>query len=545
MNGRKRLGDILLEKGLIDKKKLDIALSNQKITGGLLGEILVKLGFVTPKEIAETIAEQAGLSYVDLDTIQPSVDLLRLFPKETAERIGAVPIYKEDGVVVVGFLDPFNLEAVDTVRRVFGEIKRVVVDGEAFSKVIQELYHFLENPVDEEIRNIALRAAREGGLPGPVSTRLVDLVITDGIRRKATDIHINPYEDVVYVFYRIDGVLNYAYSFPKSIQGTITSRIKILSGMDIAEQRLPQDGSFTFEFLGRGYDLRVSTSPTIYGENVVIRILSKSSFLFSLTKLGFSQGDLMKIKRIFSKPYGIVLITGPTGSGKTTTLYSALREMNLLERNVLTVEDPVEYRLSFVKQAQVNEKAGFTFALAGRNFMRQDPDVILLGEIRDEETAKIAIRASITGHLVLATLHANDAVSTIPRLMDFGVDRFLLGHSLIASISQRLVRKICPFCKEEYKPRKEELEYLGRSADKLFRGRGCERCNMSGYLGRTAIAEIMMVDDQVAELISEGASLFRIKKASMEAGMRPLKEDGAEKVLSGITTVSELMRVVG
>jgi type II secretory ATPase GspE/PulE/Tfp pilus assembly ATPase PilB-like protein len=335
---------------------------------------------------------------------------------------------------------------------------------------------------------------------------------------------------------------------PKAVHAGIVSRIKVLSRLDIAEQRLPQDGSFNFGFLNTGYDVRVSTIPTIYGENVVLRVLTGKGALLTIADLGFEQRKVKLIHQLFAKPYGIIIICGPTGSGKTTTLYSALRELNLLERNVLTVEDPVEYKLNFVKQTQVNEKAGYDFALAGRNFMRQDPDVILLGEIRDEETAKIAVRASITGHLVLTTLHTNDAVTAVPRLLDLKVDRYLLSSSLLAIVAQRLVRKICPSCREKYDLSDREVDILAEyqiSSTTAFRGKGCPRCNGTGYSGRTVIGEVMYIDDDVKQLIYEGASAIVLKQATIQRGMVLLREDAVRKVVEGVTTIEEVIRVAG
>jgi type II secretory ATPase GspE/PulE/Tfp pilus assembly ATPase PilB-like protein len=377
----------------------------------------------------------------------------------------------------------------------------------------------------------------------------------EGIRRKATDIHISPASDTVNVFYRVDGVLQYGFCIPKSAHNGIVSRIKVQSMLDISEQRLPQDGAFSMTFLNTKYEMRVSTTPTIYGENIVIRILAGTGQLLSIDSLGFDPENTNRLRALFQKPYGIILITGPSGSGKTTTLYAALREVNLIERNVLTVEDPVEYKLNFVKQTSVNLKAGYDFALAGRNFMRQDPDVILLGEIRDEETARIAVRASITGHLVLSTLHTNDAVTSIPRLLDFNIDRFLLSSSLLAVISQRLVRKLCNNCKEEYSVSEEELKSLDlsqhekTSGDVLsiktaYRAKGCKACNYTGYIGRTAIGEIMVVNDEIKELISEGASLNKLKEAALRNGMVTLKIDGIKKIRQNLTSIEEIIRVV-
>ncbi len=544
---RKRLGELLLEKGLINERQLNIALSVQKITGDRLGETLVSLGFITSKTVAEVLAEQWKMEYIDLSIYPPYPEALKLIPRAVAEEYQILPIYVKNNELVLGLVDPGNFRGIDIARRLTSKlVVPKIIDKESFNETIEKTYYFIENPIDKEIKAIIESFLKDAEPDVAAVSNLLDLLIAESIRRRATDIHITPQEKVIMIFYRIDGVLQFAYSLPKKIHTTLVSRVKILSGMDIAEQRLPQDGAFTYTFLGREYDMRSSTVPTIHGENVVIRILTKSSSLLDLSRLGFWPEQVELLKELFAKPYGILLITGPTGSGKTTTLYSALREINLAERNVITVEDPVEYRFSFVRQTQVNERAGYTFALAGRNFMRQDPDVMLIGEIRDEETANIALRASITGHLVLSTLHTNDAVSSIPRLVDFNVDRFMLGYALLCVISQRLVRRICPYCKKEYFPtEKEKLEFSLPDDAILYKGGGCEACNMTGYAGRTLISEIMVVDEDIANLISEGESLLKIKKVSMEKGMIPLREDGVKKALMGITTLEEVKRVAG
>ena len=544
---KKRLGDLLIEKGYITQRELNIALSVQKITGTKLGETLVELGFITSRVIGEVLAEQFGMEFLDLNLYPPQEEALKLIPRRVAEEYKIIPVFVEDNTLVLGVTDPLDVRGMDVARRLTGMmIKPKVVDLRSFEDTVEKTYYFIENPIDKEIVGILEDFRKTESADASRVSRLFDLLLQESIRRRATDIHITPFEKVIMVFFRIDGVLHYAYSLPKNIQNTLTSRVKILGGMDIAEQRLPQDGAFSFEFLGKAHDMRVSTVPTLYGENIVIRILSKNPSLMELDRLGYWPHQVQLLRRIFQKPHGIVVVTGPTGSGKTTTLYAALREIDLVQRNVLTVEDPVEYRFPFVKQTQVNERAGYTFALAGRHFMRQDPDVILIGEIRDEETASIALRASITGHLVLATLHTNDAVSTIPRLVDFNVDRFLLGYALAAALSQRLVRRICEYCKREYEVTPEEADEFGiEPGTVLWRGKGCPSCNYTGYIGRTVISEIMVVDEDIAHMISEGESLLKIRKAAMEKGMVPMREDGIKKALEGITTLEEVRRVTG
>lgn len=546
---KKKIGELLREKSLINEAQINVAIEQQKITGAFLGETLIKLGFVSAKEISQCLAEQSGLEYIDLREYPVSEDALRLIPKDIAERGAFIPIELRDSRIVIGVIDPNNILAIDTVGK-YTRFQPIMylVDSEAFYDTLEKAYFFLENPIQKQIEETVQELKR--GVVASQISRLSELIIMDGIRKNATDIHITPSEETVHVFYRIDGILQHGFCFPKYAQPGVISKIKVMSELDIAEQRLPQDGSFSFTFLGKNYDMRVSTIPTIYGENIVIRILSGTGPLTRLEALGFDPEETKKLRLLFKKPHGIILITGPTGSGKTTTLYAALREINLLEKNVLTVEDPVEYRLSLVKQTEVNLKAGYDFALAGRNFMRQDPDVMLLGEIRDQETASIAVRASITGHLVLSTLHTNDAITAIPRLFDLGVDSFLLSSSLLAIVAQRLVRKICPHCKESYSLDDDYLEVLRfynipDIPRTLYRGGGCKVCNFSGYIGRTAIGEIFIIDDEIKDMITRRQPIHLIKESAIQKGMKSLIMDGINKVNKGVTTIDEILRVTG
>lgn len=543
-----KIGDLLIVKGLISEKQLRLAMNQQQVTGDLLGDTFVKLGFVSSNEIVQALAEQDGLEFVDLKDYPISEEALKLIPKDTAVSAEFIPLDIDEGRLCIGIINPSNIHAVDAVTRLTQKQPKVyMVDRNIFHEVLGKAFFFLENPIQQRIDDTIKEIRATGAATGAALSSLTDLIIIDGIKKKASDIHINSMAEIVHVFYRIDGVLQHGHCIPMAAQKGIISRIKILSQIDIAEQRLPQDGSFTFTFLNKTYDIRVSTIPTIYGENVVMRVLAGSGRLLKIESLGFDDTNTKKIKKLFSKPYGIILITGPTGSGKTTTLYSALREIDLIERNVLTVENPVEYKISLIKQTQVNEKTGYGFALAVRNFMRQDPDVILLGEIRDEETAKIAIRASTTGHLVLSTLHANDAITAIPRLIDLNIDRFQISSCLLAVISQRLVRKICKYCKTKYELNNDAIlnfkEY-GSSLTNAYRGKGCPKCNGTGYAGRTVIGEILIVDDEIRELIYSNASANTMKSAAMKKGMRSLMEEAIKKVSEGMTTVEEVTRVI-
>lgn len=545
-----RLGDLLIDKGIITEEELNIALSVQKITGQVLGKCFTMLGFISTQELAEVLAIQHGLEYVDVRQYPIQAELLKSFPKNLTETGRFLPLEEIDGIIKIAVVDPSNIVALDRVKTITGKkAKPYLTDEEGFVDTMEKVYYFFENPTERVIEEISNVTLTTGVVPPDRLPQLVESILAEGIRRNATDIHITINAGVVSISYRVDGILHYAFSLPRIIHSGIISRIKILSKLDIAEQRLPQDGSFVFVFLGRKYEIRVSTIPTIEGESMVLRILLGSSEeIYSLPRLGFNEALVEGLRALIKKPNGIMLVVGPTGSGKSTTLYALLRQVDRLRRSVITIEDPVEYRMSFAKQSEVNEKIGYDFALAGRNFMRHDPDIILLGEIRDEETARIAIRASITGHLVLSTLHTNDAVSAVPRLFDLGADKFLLSSSLLAVLSQRLIRKICPFCKEERGLNEKEravFNSFGLKVEKVYYGKGCKMCRNTGYLGRTAIGELMIVNEEIRDMIYAGASFNALVQAAKKNGMLPLKIDGLRKVISGISTLSEVDRVVG
>lgn len=546
-----RLGDLLKSKDLLDDNELKVAMAQQRITGDMLGDTIIKLGFVSSREMAQALSEQAKLEFLELESYSPSEEALRLVSHDIAEKMGFLPLSIKEGILSIGITNPSNIIAIDTAARISGRPPMTyMVDTESFYNTLERAYYFLEHPIHKRIMD-TVNELKSGEAPSAVAiSSLTELFLQDGIRRDATDVHINPALQTVNIFYRIDGVLQHGYCLPKAVQNGITSRIKVLSQLDIAEHRLPQDGSFSFNFLSKKYDMRVSTIPAIYGENVVLRILGGSGQLLNLKNLGFDERNTESLGTLFSKPYGIILVTGPTGSGKTTTLYAALREINFLEKNVLTVEDPVEYKLSMIKQTQINEKAGYDFVLAGRNFMRQDPDVMLLGEIRDDETAKIAIRAATTGHLVISTLHTNDAVTAIPRLIDLNVDKFMLAPSLLAVLGQRLIRKVCLHCRTEYQVTEAELKKMGLEElagefKTAVMGTGCIACNNTGYKGRIAIGEILIVNDDIKDLIYTNASVRAIKDAAIKNGMKTFRDDGIRKARAGITTLAEVLRVAG
>ena len=545
-----KLGDLLIEKGILTEEQLNIALSVQKITGQVLGKCLTMLGFISTQELAEVLAIQHNLEYIDVRNYPIQTDLLKKFHKSLTETAKFLPLEEIEDVVKVAVVDPSNIVAIDRIKALTGKrAKPYLTDEEGFIDTLEKAYYFIENPTEKIIEDFIQITLNTGTVSPEKLPLLVESILAEGIRRNATDIHILINAGVVSISYRVDGILQYAYSMPKTVHSGVISRLKILSKLDIAEQRLPQDGSFVFDFLGRKYEIRVSTIPTIEGESIVLRILfGGSEEIYSLPRLGFNEELVHMMQRLIKKPNGIILVVGPTGSGKSTTLYALLREVDRLRRSVITIEDPVEYRMSFAKQSEVNEKIGYDFAFAGRNFMRHDPDIILLGEIRDEETSRIAIRASITGHLVLSTLHTNDAVSAIPRLFDLGADKFLLSSSLLAVLSQRLIRKICPYCKETKQPSDYERSVFSKEGidiSKVYYGKGCKVCRNTGYLGRTAIGELMIVNDEIREMIYTGASFNSLVQAAKKNGMVPLKIDGLKKVIEGISTLSEVERVLG
>jgi len=546
----KPLGQLLEELGFITKEQIKVTLDVQKANPKFFGEILQDLDFATSSEIAQAIALQNNLEYKNLEFVTPSADALRLIPYNVAKAKNILPISIDERTLTVATQDVNELSTLDYLRKLSKrDVKLVVEDKKTIARYLEIFYYQLSNPIEEEIAEIIKSAV--GGLEVNI-VHLFGLLLNSAIKDHATDIHISPESSVTHVSYRIDGVLQHFYSLPHKLHTQLVARTKILSNLDISEQRKPQDGSFNYEFLSESFDIRVSTLPTNYGENIVMRLLGKNSSLFSLSSLGLTETNITKIKNYFSKPYGIVLIVGPTGSGKTTTLYSALRKIDSLKKNVMTIEDPIEYKFSFIKQTQLNEKAGYTFYNAIRAFMRQDPDVMLVGEIRDKETAELAVRASITGHLVLSTLHTNDAVGTIPRLEDLGIEPYLIGSGLLCVIAQRLVRKLCSNCKVPKAVTPEELEAMGISKQLLERypnftlydAIGCENCRGSGYKGREAIIEILEVNEDIESLIVKQASTHEILHKARENGMSSIKEDGYMKVLQGITTIEEINRVV-
>jgi type IV pilus assembly protein PilB len=557
---RRRLGEILLEEGFITKEQLEKALDESVKRGKPLGEVLLDLKFIDDIKLAQALSIQLGIPFKSLREVKIDPDVAKLINFSKARQDLILPLYREKNKVFVAIVDPSNIMALDEIKMVIkGDIEPIIVPKGEFLDVINRLWTTQETEkliedivrVKEEETPVQEISEDVESEEGPTA-KLVNSVLFDAITLGASDIHVEPMEDCLRIRFRIDGRLQEYKRLPRRIQANLISRIKIISNMDIAERRKPQDGRIKMIVRGNTYDFRVSTLPGVFGEKAVLRILGRGEISLSLESLGFSDENYNRYLKMLKSPYGIILVTGPTGSGKSTTLYASLNMINSPEINIITVEDPVEYQLPGIHQVQVNPQAGLTFANALRSILRQDPDVVLVGEIRDEETARIAIQAALTGHLVLSTLHTNDAPSAVTRLIDMGIEPFLISSSLLGAVAQRLVRKICPKCKAPYKPTEEDLEVLKSNLYnidfdlnnlKLYKGEGCPFCNNKGYKGRTAIHEIMLVDDEIRELILKKVPKDVIRDTARRKGMTTLREDGLMKVLKGITTIEEVMRV--
>lgn len=543
---RKPIGTILQEKGIINDDHVKFALMEQNISTERFGEILERLGFITQYDVATTLAEQEDIPYLDLEGVVPGEKELKLFNKNICLKNVFLPLRIETNEIYITIADLFNLNTItQLITRQTGLKPRVHFSEE--NKIINAInsnYYFLENPIEalltKEINLLNQDTEHARGYD-----RFLSLVLQYAIKMRATDIHFRPMERSLSIAFRIDGVMVTVLAAPANLLRVI-SALKMKAEIDIAEQRLPQDGRFSEKILSNDYDFRVSTIVTEYGENVVVRILPLATSVMGLSQLGFYDEDVKLAEEIFKEPSGIVLLTGPTGSGKSTTLFAGIRCLDLMKQNVVTVENPIEYRIPLLRQTQVNEKAGYTFSNAIRYFLRHDPDVILVGEIRDHETAETAVSASTTGHLVLSTLHTNSAIGSISRLKDLGVNSFLIADSLLGIVSQRLIRRICPNCKERYTPTLEEKTYLGQdSIETLYRGAGCDVCAGTGYLGRTLVYEILKVDQGLAMLIDNNKPLEVIVKYAIDQGFVSIFTICSRKVKEGITTVEECKRVLG
>ena len=591
-----KLGEILVRENLISPQHLREALDYQREHGGRLGFNLVKLGLVSDDMITAVLSRQYGIPSVNLELFQIDSQVLHLIPQEVAQKYSVLPLSRVGASLTLAMVDPTNVFAMDDVKFMTGlNVEPVVVAEASIQHAISKYYGTskeieLSPAVDEVVVDAAVTKGANGGIThadlvsldtidfdvdraedvevlddneeidlstlsrisedAPV-VRLVNVLLVDALRRGASDIHVEPYEKELRIRFRIDGVLYDVMRPPLKMRDALISRVKIMAKLDISEKRLPQDGRIKIKVKvdarSRELDFRVSTLPTLFGEKVVLRLLDKDNLMLDMTKLGFEPESLVKFQRNISKPYGMVLVTGPTGSGKTNTLYSALQSLNTIQTNIMTAEDPVEFNLMGINQVQMKEQIGLNFAAALRAFLRQDPNIILVGEIRDFETAEIAIKAALTGHLVLSTLHTNDAPSTISRLMNMGIEPFLVATSVNLIQAQRLIRRICKDCKREHPTPPEALVEVGFSAEdakalKTYKGKGCSTCNNTGYKGRVGLYEVMEVNDDIRELILIGASSLELRKKAIEDGMITLRESGLHKIRAGITTLEEVVR---
>ena len=541
------LGKLLKEKGLATEEQIVFSLQEQKATGELLGACLLRLGILTDTELARVLAEQSGHPFVDLRTFTPNPDLLSKIPFRIAKQFQFLVLEEKEGILHIATADPFSNTASEQAFRITGVQIKVHIGGEMeLLKLIERFYYLLENPIEKEIDVVVGRLRRNSG--GDVNVeRLVENLLGVAVTYRVTDMHISPSNITTRIMFRVDGVMRPAHVFPHALHNRLITNIKVRAGMDISEQRKPQDGRMSFEFLGEFFDIRLSTVRTNFGENMVMRLLaSKGSSVLHIKDLGFEPDKIRSLQRLFSSPYGMVLVTGPTGSGKSTTLYAALREQDSIGKNILTIEDPIEYQLLMIRQTQVNEKAGYTFSAAIRSFLRQDPDVMLIGEIRDEETALLGTRAALTGHLVLSTLHSNTALGALARLKDLGISTYLLSTALAGVLAQRLIRKLCIHCKVETEHTHEELQpYNLPDNKKYYKAVGCSQCQNTGYNGRESISELLTCSEAILRLVAKDAPLGDILDQAREEGFTDLEHSGKGKVLDGITSLRELKRVLG
>ena len=549
-----RIGDRLISAGLISSDQLEFALKEQKRTGDRLGAILRQLNLITEDDLARVLAESAGIEHVSVRNLSIDPDVVKVLPESVARKFKVFPISVENNSVTVAMADPLDVGTIDRIQQQTRRYVKVVSSTEfdilttidKYYGAVREVGN-LEDLIEDAVRQTEAKGGGEGredlGLVAPV-IKLIDLLLLTGVSERATDIHFEPEKNLVRIRYRIDGVLKQGPYIPKKLERAINSRIKIMGNLNISESRLPQDGKANVSVYGKQIDVRVATFPTIFGENVVLRVLNKEQLAIGLESLGFSETNLARFTRAINSPNGICLVTGPTGSGKTTTLYAALMQISTPERKIITLEDPVEYELPLIRQSQINVRAGLTYAAGLRAILRQDPDIIFVGEMRDEETVDTAIRAALTGLLVFSTLHTNDAAATIPRLLDMGVEPFLVASSICGVVGQRLVRLICKYCKEEVPPNSDLARRLNVTASKFFAGKGCKNCEGTGYRGRTTITEVMLPSAAIQKAIMERADASVIRQLSKEAGMVTMLEDGIEKATKGITTLEEIARVV-
>jgi len=565
-----RLGEILLKESLITQDQLEKALEFQRSNGGKLGSCLTKMGFITDDDITGVLSRQYGVPSINLKYYEIDPNVIKLIPQDTALRYQVIPLSRVGSVLTIAMTDPTNVFAMDDIKFMTGfNVEPVVASESAIAEAIsrfyggsaashEELSSLMKDLVEEdqelelaaEEQELDAATLEKAAEEAPI-IKLVNLILTDSVKRGASDIHVEPYENEMRVRFRVDGVLQTVMSPPLKLRDAMTSRIKIMAKLDIAEKRLPQDGRIMIKYRAEGkkkeLDFRVSSVPTLYGEKIVLRLLDKENLRLDMTKLGFEPESLKKFERNILRPYGMVLVTGPTGSGKTNTLYSSVSRLNQVDTNIMTAEDPVEFQLGGINQVQMKDQIGLNFAAALRAFLRQDPNIILVGEIRDFETAEIAVKAALTGHLVLSTLHTNDAPSTISRLMNMGIEPFLVATSVNLICAQRLVRRICGNCKEELEIPEQALIDAGYTPEeakttKVYHGKGCSACGKRGYKGRTGLYEVMEINDELRELILVGASALELKKKAIEQGMITLRRSGLIKSALGFTTLEEVIR---
>jgi type IV pilus assembly protein PilB len=556
-----RLGELLVKENLITPEQLKKAIEEQKTGGGRLGSSLTKLGFVSDEELLSFLSKQYNVPAINLDEFEIDKEVVRKIPENIARKHFIIPVNQTGSTLIVATSDPTNLSVIDEIKFLTGyNVEFVAATEAAIKKSIEKYfeistdYQEIMNEAAEEYEvigeddNIDVKSLEKASEEAPV-IKLVNSVLNDAIKKGASDIHVEPYEKTFRIRFRIDGMLYEIMKPPLSLKNAIASRLKIMSKLDIAERRRPQDGRIKIRYSdGKDIDFRVSVLPTLFGEKIVLRLLDKSNLQLDMTKLGFNEKQLKDFKDAVHKPYGMVLVTGPTGSGKTTTLYSALSELNQISKNVSTAEDPVEYNIPGVNQVQMHEEIGLNFAAALRSFLRQDPNIIMVGEIRDYETAEIAVKAALTGHLVLSTIHTNDAPSTINRLLNMGIEPFLVASSVHAILAQRLMRKICEKCKEEIDIEKKFLTDIGMSeaeakTTKTYKGKGCNMCSNTGYKGRIAVYEILTIAEEIRELVLAGASANEIKKEGIRLGMMTMRQSAIDLLKKGLTTIDEVVRV--
>jgi len=572
MHKAEAIGEVFIRLGLITGDQLNQAIEKQKLLKRqeALGDVLVNMGFITEKDRVRCLGEQWGVAFIDLAEMEVEQTVVKLVPQSVARKLKVVPVARKNGKLTVAMKNPLDIFAIDEVRLMTGvDVEPAIAPEEDIINAITRLYKADVNVSDQvnnvikefetgdidfasaesgEEEDISIEQLRELSEEAPV-IKLANLIIGRGIGDGASDIHIEPYKDYVKVRLRLDGILHEVMRIPKKVQASLVSRFKIMAEMDIATKRTPQDGRIGAYIDGKQFDFRVSTLPSVFGEKIVLRVLDRSSISIGLHKLGLLPETLEKFENVISRTYGIILVTGPTGSGKSTTLYSVLSKLNSGEKNILTIEDPVEYEVEGLTQVQINTRAGLTFASGLRTMLRQDPDIAMVGEIRDSETALIATEAALTGHLVLSTLHTNDAPGALTRMVDMGIEPFLIASSVIGVMAQRLVRVVCPKCKEQYQPPRDAVKRLGIELDgetkvTFFRGRGCDYCRGNGYKGRLGVYELMSINDRIRDLVLQKSSSHVIREAAIECGMKTLKDDAIAKILLGQTTLEECLRVI-